>query len=68
MLDDYIIIISFSLTVFLCFSFSLTKVFTYPLTKVFHRQKAGRRHGGGGGQGPYGPAPFQEDTKTHLEN
>ena len=24
--------------------------------------------GGGGGQGPYGPAPFQENTKTHLEN
>ena len=33
----------------------------YSLAKLFHRQKTGRGHGRGHGEGPWSPAPFQEE-------
>ena len=55
------------MTVSLCFHISPFSNDTYSLTEVFHRQKAGRGHGGG--QGPQGPAlfhPHPRNPALHL--
>ena len=64
MLNDYIVIIWSPLTVFLCFHTSLFCDETYSLTEVFHRQRAGRGHGGGGAR-PWCPAVSMGGPARH---
>ena len=52
LLSDYTVIIWSPLTIFFASACSHFSDQTCSLTKVFHRQTAGRRHGGEGPQGP----------------